>query len=616
MGGNAVNRRSAQVSTPLAPTKKANQSTPVAKYGKDLCPQSPPEPQESGINSYFSLPTLQSLIQNGEPDATTTSAPTPETIAFHRLQSQTRLKAAWDSICEKYGREFDDADEIDLMTGEIVVDNGWVRNTEVCVFGEVFYRSEDLKEEDAEDEDEEEDEEEHALATESEAAHNEDVDDLIGLPQQPLSPSKPAQPLKRKRPLVEDVDELTELSIPSLAISEPSKPSSSSLNAQSDPLHTSGLSLTIPIAKQSRCATQAQSPEDDDAFENILPQRSFSRPRPLLCHFIPINAQIAQPPRQRSSTPDPVKRRHVSLKALDETVEYDLLTTPNKQLKTDMRQVRRRIKRERMDTIKLEDTVGLTASDTSITSPIPTIEDADELTASMLPVGSPAPMFKDKDESPALDESLGQRTTTVHNADALTGLDVSDISSLVASPLITLDVPSSPHGAADEWPCDPGQASEAKELELMQDSSGTATGGPVHASPDMLVKTSPGHICLSATPIITPLPSQACLSGTDFAAVEGGTANAGAASNRRADTRTDDAANEEDLKHTMPHSSNTPNEIEIDESLNHYELFLSYDRLDRVASTDDPPDSEAGANDNVRSWHDSSNTSQIHAVIT
>ncbi|KAJ3188836.1 hypothetical protein HDU85_004550 [Gaertneriomyces sp. JEL0708] len=614
MGGKAVNKRSAQVSTPLAPTKKANQSTPVAKYGKDLCPQSPsPKPQESGINSYFSLPTLQSLIQNGEPDATTTSAPTPETIAFHRLQSQTRLKAAWDSICEKYGREFDDADEIDLMTGEIVVDNGWVRNTEVCVFGEVFYRSEDLKEEDPEGEDEEEDDEEDTLATESEVAHNEDVDDLIGLPQQPLSPSKPAQPLKRKRQSLEDVDELTELSIPSLAISEPSKPSSSSLNAQSDPPHTSGLNLTVPVT--NRCATQAQSPDDDDAFENILPQRSFSRPRPLLCHFIPINAQIGPTPRQRSSTPDPVKRRHVSLKALDETVEYDLLTTPNKQLKTDMRQVRRRIKRERMDTIKLEDTVELTASDTSITSLIPTIENADELTATRLPLGSPAPMFKDKDEPPALDESPCQRTTTLHSASALTGLDVPDISSLVASPLITL--PSSPHGAADAWLCDRGQTLEATGVELIQESPVTATGEPVHASPDMLAKASPGHICLCATPVITPLPSQACLSGTDFVAVEGGIANAEAASNRRADPRTADVANEEDLKDTTPPSSNKLNEIEIDESLNHYELFLSYEVTDRVASTDDSPDSEAtGANDNVRSWHDSSNTSQIHAVIS
>ncbi|RUS33714.1 hypothetical protein BC938DRAFT_484266 [Jimgerdemannia flammicorona] len=47
-----------------------------------------------------------------------------------RLQSQLRLKSVWEDIIERYGFDWGDAtDEIDLATGEIVVDRGHVRGT-------------------------------------------------------------------------------------------------------------------------------------------------------------------------------------------------------------------------------------------------------------------------------------------------------------------------------------------------------------------------------------------------------------------------------------------------------------------------------------------------------
>ncbi|KND02132.1 uncharacterized protein SPPG_02626 [Spizellomyces punctatus DAOM BR117] len=95
---------------------------------------SEPTPTFSG---FFSLASIQSIcpstpVQYGD-------------VAHQRLQSQLRLKMAWESIYEKYGQEFHDADEIDLEKEEIVVDKGWVRNHGVHVFGKVFYQSEDAE---------------------------------------------------------------------------------------------------------------------------------------------------------------------------------------------------------------------------------------------------------------------------------------------------------------------------------------------------------------------------------------------------------------------------------------------------------------------------------------
>ena len=57
-------------------------------------------------------------------------------LNYLRFQSQFRLKTAWDNICKKYGRSFEDeADEIDLTTNEIIVDNGFVRKAPLIPFG-------------------------------------------------------------------------------------------------------------------------------------------------------------------------------------------------------------------------------------------------------------------------------------------------------------------------------------------------------------------------------------------------------------------------------------------------------------------------------------------------
>lgn len=49
-------------------------------------------------------------------------------LARERLASQTRLKNSWESIIERYSRDFEGvADEIDTVTGKIVVDNGHLR---------------------------------------------------------------------------------------------------------------------------------------------------------------------------------------------------------------------------------------------------------------------------------------------------------------------------------------------------------------------------------------------------------------------------------------------------------------------------------------------------------
>ncbi|KAL8687411.1 MAG: hypothetical protein Q9218_006410 [Villophora microphyllina] len=45
-----------------------------------------------------------------------------------RARSTLKLKSRFESIFEKYEKNFDNADEIDLTTGEIVIDNGHIRN--------------------------------------------------------------------------------------------------------------------------------------------------------------------------------------------------------------------------------------------------------------------------------------------------------------------------------------------------------------------------------------------------------------------------------------------------------------------------------------------------------
>lgn len=70
-----------------------------------------------------------------------------------RAQSTLRLKSTWDSICERYGRDFEGiGDEIDLMTGRIVVNNGHIeRMTSERDIGDHKYSTKELGDSDLED---------------------------------------------------------------------------------------------------------------------------------------------------------------------------------------------------------------------------------------------------------------------------------------------------------------------------------------------------------------------------------------------------------------------------------------------------------------------------------
>ncbi|KAJ3060328.1 hypothetical protein HDU98_003699 [Podochytrium sp. JEL0797] len=67
-----------------------------------------------------------------------TAAPAADLGAMRQL-SENRLKTSWELIFEKYGRSFEDeADEIDVLTGEIVVDKGCLKNTPNRPFGRML----------------------------------------------------------------------------------------------------------------------------------------------------------------------------------------------------------------------------------------------------------------------------------------------------------------------------------------------------------------------------------------------------------------------------------------------------------------------------------------------
>lgn len=58
-----------------------------------------------------------------------------------RTASLKRFEMSWEHIYEKYGREFPDSDEVDLCTGEIVVDNGELLNIKKIGFGDLYQRN-------------------------------------------------------------------------------------------------------------------------------------------------------------------------------------------------------------------------------------------------------------------------------------------------------------------------------------------------------------------------------------------------------------------------------------------------------------------------------------------
>ncbi|KAI9090545.1 hypothetical protein DFS34DRAFT_653990 [Phlyctochytrium arcticum] len=65
--------------------------------------------------------------------------PCAASLSDQRLQSQIRLKSAWDQICAKYARAFPDDDEIDIQTQQIVVDKGRIRAARARPFGDAHF---------------------------------------------------------------------------------------------------------------------------------------------------------------------------------------------------------------------------------------------------------------------------------------------------------------------------------------------------------------------------------------------------------------------------------------------------------------------------------------------
>ncbi|KAJ3175418.1 hypothetical protein HDU87_006238 [Geranomyces variabilis] len=74
--------------------------------------------------AYLSISSLKTLRSDSPPQTITTPL---DTIEAQRAGSENRLRRAWEDIIQRYSRDFDDADEIDITTCEIVVDKGWVR---------------------------------------------------------------------------------------------------------------------------------------------------------------------------------------------------------------------------------------------------------------------------------------------------------------------------------------------------------------------------------------------------------------------------------------------------------------------------------------------------------
>ncbi|KAJ1948828.1 hypothetical protein IWQ62_006837, partial [Dispira parvispora] len=57
-------------------------------------------------------------------------------LAQARAEAQRRLQTKFEDIFQRYGQEFDDqCDEIDLSTGELVVDRGFLQNMDIVTFG-------------------------------------------------------------------------------------------------------------------------------------------------------------------------------------------------------------------------------------------------------------------------------------------------------------------------------------------------------------------------------------------------------------------------------------------------------------------------------------------------
>ncbi|KAK6541124.1 hypothetical protein TWF694_008497 [Orbilia ellipsospora] len=82
-------------------------------------------------NPVLTLSSTSSLLESTR-QATSTTPKLRNLQLEHEnslRQSAQRLKSSWEDICRRYARDFDgEGDEIDLETGQVVVDNGHLRN--------------------------------------------------------------------------------------------------------------------------------------------------------------------------------------------------------------------------------------------------------------------------------------------------------------------------------------------------------------------------------------------------------------------------------------------------------------------------------------------------------
>ena len=76
------------------------------------------------VNDYIhyerSSSPFPTLLEDFDDDAENLPLVSEEEVHYLRFRSQFRLKTAWEKICDKYGRNYDDeADEIDIFSGKV-----------------------------------------------------------------------------------------------------------------------------------------------------------------------------------------------------------------------------------------------------------------------------------------------------------------------------------------------------------------------------------------------------------------------------------------------------------------------------------------------------------------
>ncbi|KAK5665893.1 hypothetical protein QVD99_007517 [Batrachochytrium dendrobatidis] len=132
---------------PLVNKKHLLKPRPAALIHKDSRPvaflsveNSPQDPESSTDKSTEPADELESDILEDDSIALgeTTGLPdlSIEDVAKLRTESLERLKSTWEIICSKYGRSFEgESDEIDLTTGRIVIDRGFLKRSHSKAIG-------------------------------------------------------------------------------------------------------------------------------------------------------------------------------------------------------------------------------------------------------------------------------------------------------------------------------------------------------------------------------------------------------------------------------------------------------------------------------------------------